>query len=50
MDLKKDGYMSKDEYMKMNSWRAGEEQALAAFTLMDTDSDGYVILVVAGGQ
>ena len=42
MDLNKSGFVSKDDYMKLNSWKAGEEQALAAFKLMDTDNDGQV--------
>ena len=42
MDIRKIGFVSKDEYMKLNSWKAGKEQALAAFKLMDTDNDGQV--------
>lgn len=42
MDFDKSGFVSKDEYMKLNSWKAGEEQALAAFKLMDSDNDGKV--------
>ena len=42
MDIRKIGFVSKDEYMKLNSWKAGEEQALAAFKMMDTDNDGQV--------
>ena len=42
MDFDKKGYVSKEEYMKLNAWRCGEEQALAAFKLMDSDNDGLV--------
>ena len=42
MDLNKNGFVSKEEYLKWNSWKAGEEQALAAFNMMDSDNDGYV--------
>ena len=42
MDLNKDGFVSKEEYLKWNSWKAGEEQALAAFNMMDSDNDGQV--------
>ena len=42
MDISRKGYVSKEEYMKWNSWKAGEEQALAAFTMMDSDNDGHV--------
>ena len=42
MDVSRKGYVSKEEYMKWNSWKAGEEQALAAFTMMDCDNDGHV--------
>ena len=28
--------------MKWNSWKAGEEQILAAYNMMDFDNDGYV--------
>ena len=42
MNVKKKGFVSKEEYLKWNSWRAGEEQALAAFNMMDSDNDGYV--------
>ena len=42
MDLNKNGFVSKEEYLKWHSWRAGEEQALAAFNMMDCDNDGWV--------
>ena len=42
MGVKKKGFLSKEEYLKWNSWKAGEEQALAAFNMMDSDNDGYV--------
>ena len=46
MDLDKNGYVSKKEYMKWNSWKAGEEQALAVFNMMDSDNDGRVFVNV----
>ena len=48
MDIRKIGFVSKDEYMKLNSWKAGEEQALAAFKMMDTDNDGQVTGISLG--
>ena len=42
--------MSRAEYMRMNSWRAGEQQALTAFNLMDTDKDGYVSNIMPCSQ
>lgn len=43
MDLNQNGYISKDEYLKLNARRAGENYAVAAFEAMDTDHDGKVI-------
>jgi len=42
MDHTHKGYLTKEEYMKWYTWRSGEEQAAAAFSLMDTDKDGKV--------
>ena len=42
MDLKHDGYFTRDEYIKMNIKRAGEDVAQRTFDKMDTDKDGMV--------
>ena len=42
MKLKHDGYFTRDEYMKMNMKRAGEEVARKTFDEMDTNKDGKV--------
>ena len=43
MDLDHDGYITRDELVKLYRKRAGEETALATFKAMDTDNDGKVI-------
>ena len=43
MDLNQNGYISKDEYLKLNAKRADAKYAIAAFEAMDTDHDGKVI-------
>lgn len=42
MDLKHNGYITREEYVKMNGMRAGEDVALATFNAMDTDRDGKI--------
>ena len=42
MKLKRDGYFTRDEYMKMNIKRAGEDVARKTFNKMDTDKDDMV--------
>ena len=44
MDLDHDGRVTKQEYLRMNSFRAGEDIALAAFEAMDTNRNGAVRL------
>ena len=43
MDLDHNGYITKAEFLRLNTKRAGEENTLAAFNKMDINHNGMVI-------
>ena len=46
MDLDHDGYVTRDEHLKLKGKWTGEEYAITEFDTMDTNRDGKVIPVV----